>query len=300
VLALFAVFSATSALALKRAKEGGDGYDFTLETLDGTPYTLSENLAEKATLLIFWASWSSKCTALLADFQKIYEEHSDKGLHIVAINVEHSEWDPSELEAIRSAAAGVTYTVVIDKDYVAYDDYGVIAVPSTIMLDPTGTVTGVMENYSSMGRNNFQTALFAQLGLTEEADSEEEKVLAYKPKGASARYFGMGSKLAEKRRYKRALTQLEKAVEIDPDFADAHQLLADVYEKLDRMEDAETSVARAKELREANSEITPAAKKEDSQEAPDSAEPEKKEGQHPAEDSPEDGSPGKRMAEDKV
>ena len=71
---------------MKRAKVGGDGYEITAETLGGEPYTLSENLAENATLLIFWATWSQKSLTVLEDFSKIHAEHSDKGLTIVAVN----------------------------------------------------------------------------------------------------------------------------------------------------------------------------------------------------------------------
>jgi len=239
---------ASPALALKHVKVGSDGFDFTLDKMDGTPYTLSEHLGEKATLLIFWATWSPKSADVLKDFDAFNKDHGHKGLNIVAINVEHSEWQPSYMDKIGPAVSGVSFPVVIDKTYNTYNDYGVITVPTTLMLGPTGTIRGIMENYSSMGRDEFQSELLAQLGEAEKEESVAQEEQGYKPKGAAGRYYGMGKQLAEKHRYNRALPQVEKAVEIDPDYADAYLLLAELYEKLERGEEATTAMARATEL----------------------------------------------------
>lgn len=251
LVAAVTLLIASPALSLKRAKVGGDGYDFTVETFTSQPFTLSENLGEKATVLIFWAAWSEKSKEVLSDFQKIYAEHSGAGLQIVGVNVEHQDWDPSELGKIEKIAtdSAATYPMLLDKEYTVYDDYGVVAVPTAVMLDGTGTVTGIMENYSSMMKLTFRDEILAQLGIGQEEDkAQAQQKMAYKPKGASSRYFGMGKSLAGKKRYKRALTQLEKAVKIDPDYAEAHRLLAEIYELLERSDDAATALARADEL----------------------------------------------------
>jgi Flp pilus assembly protein TadD len=48
----------------------------------------------------------------------------------------------------------------------------------------------------------------------------------------------MGEVLYESRQYDRAIDQLLKAMEIDPNFAEAHRLLGETYVQLGRTEKA--------------------------------------------------------------
>ena len=49
--------------------------DWTFETIDGTPLTLSEEVSEQTTILFFWASWCPYCKALMPHLQSIELEY---------------------------------------------------------------------------------------------------------------------------------------------------------------------------------------------------------------------------------
>ena len=68
------------AAAFKRTSEGDYIKNFTLETSDGEMLTLFDNVAEKANVLVFWASWSPRSADLLKDLEIYIEEHIDKGV----------------------------------------------------------------------------------------------------------------------------------------------------------------------------------------------------------------------------
>jgi peroxiredoxin len=69
--------------------EGFFAPDFTLNTIDGESFTLSEHLG-KPILLTIWASWCSPCKAEMPDFNTVYEEMQDDVL-VVGVNVTNQD-----------------------------------------------------------------------------------------------------------------------------------------------------------------------------------------------------------------
>ncbi|MFO8058430.1 MAG: tetratricopeptide repeat protein [bacterium] len=61
-------------------------------------------------------------------------------------------------------------------------------------------------------------------------------------------HHNMGIIHAGRKEYKKAREKLEKAIELDPDYAVAHYNMALVYKKLDNMEKCKEHALRAKEL----------------------------------------------------
>jgi Tfp pilus assembly protein PilF len=67
-------------------------------------------------------------------------------------------------------------------------------------------------------------------------NSDKEKNLISQPRGSdnelAIKYYYLARELCVKKDYKNALTELEKAVKIDPKFEQAHILLSRTYIKL--------------------------------------------------------------------
>jgi len=255
--------------AFKRIEVGDKLESFELEKFDGQPLSLADALGSKMTAVVFWAAWSPRSSEQLADMQKLYDELGGEGLTVFAVNVEHPEWNPAELDKIKAAVegAGATYPVVLDKDLTIFNDVGVVAVPSTLLIDSTMTVTNTYTGYSTMGRDQLKEDVLKAFGKLDEvrkAYVREEGV--YQPKGKAERYFHMGKMLSGKKRYSRAVKTLEKALEEDPEYADAHEALADAYEGAGEADKAAAARARAAELRSAQPAAEPGDGKEDEKE----------------------------------
>jgi len=224
-----------AAWAFKRTREGQEVKDFQLTTPAGETVHLREALGSKATVVVFWAMWSPRSEEALRDFQALYERYADRGLQVIAVNVEHQERDPGEMEAIGRWAAerGLTFPVVVDTDLSVFNRYGVIAVPSLLLCDAEGTIRALLEGYSDMTRDGFKERVLELLGvLTKPEAAPAETQPSYRPKGMAERYTRMGEILLKRRMAARAVKVFRQALEEDPDYPRARQGLARALEVL--------------------------------------------------------------------
>jgi hypothetical protein len=72
----------------------------------------------------------------MPQFQELYEEYGTRGFQILAITRE-------DREVVDSFLQGKPYTfpVLLDPEGVVSETYGVSALPTTVLVSPTGTVT---------------------------------------------------------------------------------------------------------------------------------------------------------------
>ena len=67
------------------ARVGNLAPDFQLYNPEEEPVSLSD-LRSKPVMLNFWATWCHPCVSEMPYIQQVYEEWSDKGLVLLAIN----------------------------------------------------------------------------------------------------------------------------------------------------------------------------------------------------------------------
>lgn len=126
------------ALALVDA--GKPAPDFTLSTADGQSITLS-SLKGKVVVIDFWASWCGPCRAENPNMVKIYNKYKDTDFTILGVSIDQDQnaWK----EAITKD--NMTWNQVIDESKEsgksAADQYGVIAIPHTVIIDKQGVIS---------------------------------------------------------------------------------------------------------------------------------------------------------------
>lgn len=111
--------------------------DFTLTSLDGEPFTLSEHRGE-VVVLNFWATWCLPCIAEMPELDALQREFEGDGLVVVGISQ-----DAGGADAIRPFAAevGVSYPLLPDPAFVVASRYGgIAALPTTIFVARDGTI----------------------------------------------------------------------------------------------------------------------------------------------------------------
>ena len=245
------VLLASSATAFKRTAEGEDLKEFRLDTVAGESLSLAASRGEKATLVVFWATWNPRSTQLLGDLQPLYAEHRDGGLQILAVNSEHAEWDPATLESVVEtiASEGLTYPVVLDRDLSVYSEYGVVAMPSVLLADGEGRILVVREGYPTAARLELREQILTALGLLKPESMDKVAVSREQLTDPKVRRkVEMGRLLLQRRRPSRAVKVLEEAIEADPTYAEAYRVLAEVLDALERGPEAEVARARVVEL----------------------------------------------------
>ncbi|HEY5996128.1 MAG TPA: TlpA disulfide reductase family protein, partial [Candidatus Deferrimicrobiaceae bacterium] len=187
-----------SAAAFKNVTEGSEAPGFKLKGIDGTEISLDGYKKEKVVVLVFFATWSERAMAQLADLEKLSKELGPKGLKVVALNVEHEHGSEDDMKRIRekTAALGVTYPVLFDAGLEIYRGYGVVAVPSTAILGEGGIVRATLNGYPSFAAGEIRDRVEVMLGIkAPEAAAVAKAETGHKPVHAALLNFNLGRRL---------------------------------------------------------------------------------------------------------
>ena len=114
---------------------GKQAPDFQLNNLDGQSTSLS-SLQGKPVLINFWATWCSPCRIEMPYIQQIYDEWSDKGLVILAINIGESSSEVSEF----MKSYNLSFPVLLDTKGDVAEKYNIRGIPTTFFIDKDGII----------------------------------------------------------------------------------------------------------------------------------------------------------------
>jgi tetratricopeptide (TPR) repeat protein len=169
-------------------------------------------------------------------------------VQVVTINCEHPSISASDRELISAAAKqlGVSGPVLLDDGLVVFNDYGAMALPSTLVIGADGKVSYILAGYPTTLRDELADAVRKAAGLPTEA--ETRPVQEYVPKNHALMYYNLGRQLASKGQDEKAEAQLKISVEKDPDFKKARVELGLIYKKTGRHDLALAEFQRAKEI----------------------------------------------------
>lgn len=126
-------------------RKGELAYDFELTTEDGEVVKLSDYKGQRV-MLNFWATWCPPCRAEMPDMQKFQE---DKDVKVLAVNLIETESNPMNVQQFLDDYE-LTFTIPLDEGSVVSEQYGIVAYPTTFMIDSNGRIQFVM-----MGALNY-------------------------------------------------------------------------------------------------------------------------------------------------
>jgi Tfp pilus assembly protein PilF len=201
----------------------------TVTTLEGQRIGLTTDPNARAFLLVFWATWSGASAEVLERAGKAHTAWAGRGLVIRGINVEAPVPTPEQLTAVGAMVKrlGITFPVALDGNLEAFHAFGVVAVPTSVLVSADGTVLATLASYPIAGREQFFDAVEEAIGVRSRSVAAPISP-GREPNPRAVRYLNLARTMHARGLGEQALPTLRRAIEADPDFALPHVLLAQV------------------------------------------------------------------------
>ncbi len=137
LLACTLTFSAFSAPAVMALEQGEQAPDFTLPDIqEGKADITLSSLRGKTVYVDFWASWCTPCLRSMPLINELYAKYRERGFEVVAINVDDPVDDGREF----LLDTPLDYLIAADTESSVLEQYGVIGMPTSYLIDPQGVV----------------------------------------------------------------------------------------------------------------------------------------------------------------
>ncbi|QFT89454.1 Thiol-disulfide oxidoreductase ResA [Bacillus sp. THAF10] len=109
--------------------------NFVLTDLEGNEIMLSD-YEGKGVFLNFWGTWCKPCEREMPFMESQYQKYKDQGVEIIAVNIQETNL---AVERFRDRH-GLSFPIPMDKRDQVRQAYGIMPLPTTILLDENGTV----------------------------------------------------------------------------------------------------------------------------------------------------------------
>ncbi|WP_241535816.1 peroxiredoxin family protein [Indiicoccus explosivorum] len=118
-------------------EQGALAPDFSLETLSGDSVKLSDYRGQKV-VLNFWASWCEPCKKEMPEMQNFYESLPEGAdVEILAVNLTDKDDGLDKIQEFVEEYE-MTFPVPLDESGNVSETYGVLAIPTTFLIDEEG------------------------------------------------------------------------------------------------------------------------------------------------------------------
>ena len=224
--------TSVSSSALHSLEVGLEAPDFTLTDLNNSAQKFSGLSGDKLTVVLFWATWGENSKKALQQMQLFHQKYKDSGLTVIGINVDKQEVTEETLTKIREVATSlnITFPLLVDRGLATFHDYGIIAVPSTVILDRSRIIRHELSGFPLMGADGLKQ--FVEVVIENKKVPVHSVATGYQPDKKAVRLWNMGMmSLKSERTASRAKAWFEKAIAADPVFIPPYLSLGTLYYK---------------------------------------------------------------------
>jgi thiol-disulfide isomerase/thioredoxin len=134
------LFSA-SVLATQQVEMPSPDCAFT--TLEGSPTKGLRSMQGEVVYVDFWASWCPPCVKSFPFLNQMEHEFKAQGLHVIGVNLDEKKADAQAFLDKNP----VDFEIVADQTKQCAKDFGVIAMPSSFLIDRKGNVRYVHQGF---------------------------------------------------------------------------------------------------------------------------------------------------------
>ena len=130
----------------------------SLTTLDGRGFSL-DSLKGSVVVLDFWASWCAPCRASFPSLDALQAKYQSQGLRVVGLTLEE---DKDAIIGFLDSIP-VRFTIARDPSGRAGETFGVVAMPTTFLIDRDGQVAARFEGGDRRAHEKLEAAVAALL-----------------------------------------------------------------------------------------------------------------------------------------
>jgi thiol-disulfide isomerase/thioredoxin len=120
----------------------GPAPNFTLKSLSGKNLKLSE-MAGNVVLINFWASWCGPCREEMPLLNALHKKYAPLGFTVLGVNVEEDL--DGAMRFLKNVP--VDFPILLDNTNKVSQQYKVIAMPTTVVVDRDGNMRYLHEGY---------------------------------------------------------------------------------------------------------------------------------------------------------
>ncbi len=250
-----------NASALIGLKEGDSPHKIVLDDINGQTVNISGHIGSKPVVILFWELTTNKAfldyslNALLYLGEMHQKYHDKHGLEIIGIYtpVEDKEIPAEEITAVRNIIKDnkIPFPVLIDRGFKSFKDFGVIALPSTIMINKSGLIHFIYPSFPMTARPLITEKIRELTGLAERSRMQQAaKIKETDSKSKRLYYYAL--QMYKKNLLEQALSALNKSIELSPDDSWAHNLMGIILWKKGNNKSSIEEFNRAIELDKKN------------------------------------------------
>jgi len=110
---------------------------FSLDNLAGTKVTLDDYRGQ-VVLVNFWATWCPPCVHELPSIQALKDHFSEDSFEVLGMNMGEATRDINLF--LKQFKTELDFPILLNADQGVSDDWKVIAMPTTLIIDKTGHI----------------------------------------------------------------------------------------------------------------------------------------------------------------